>query len=177
MKVEYEVKILDVDVKTIQMKLRKFGAKKVFDRLMRRYVYDTKPPRHNAWLRLRDDGGEVTLAYKSIDDESRIEGTKEIEVVVSDFDKLHQLLRHIGFVHKAYQENRRVHYELDGVCIEIDFWPKIPPYVEIEGNSRKEVLAMVKKLGFGSSQTTSANTRTIFRKYGIDIYKFKELRF
>jgi hypothetical protein len=38
------------------------------------------------------------------------------------------------------QENRRTSFELDGVCLELDEWPMIPPYLEIEGDARDDVL-------------------------------------
>lgn len=177
MEIEYETKVLDIDVQKVQQMLKKIGARKIFDKHMRRYVYEPNPKDRTRWIRLRDDGRKVTLAYKKIEDEYKIEGTREIEVVVNDFEKTHQLLQAIGFVAKAYQENRRIHYEYRGVCIEIDFWPKIPPYLEIEGGSKKIVEGMVRKLGFKLSQTTSVNTDTVYSKYGLDVYKFKTLKF
>ena len=177
MKIEFEAKILDIDVDKIQDKLKVLGAKKLFDNKFRRYVYDIEGKHGKEWIRLRDEGNKVTLTFKKIEDEEKIEGTKEIEIDVSDFDDTHKLIEAVGFKHKAYQENRRIRYVLDGVTVEIDFWPKIPPYLEVEGKSKKEVEDTVKKLGFDVSQTTSVNTDTVYTKYGLDIYKFKELKF
>ena len=177
MKIEFEAKILDIDVEKIRDKLIFLGAKKLFDNKMRRYVYDIEGKKGKEWIRLRDEGHKITLTFKRIEDEEKIEGTKEIEIDVSDFDNTHKLIEAIGFKHKAYQENRRIRYILDGVVVEIDFWPKIPPYLEVEGKSKEEVENTLKKLGFDSSKATSVNTDTVYKKYGIDIYKFKELKF
>lgn len=177
MNIEYETKILNINVSDVKKTLKKLGARKIFDRNMRRYVYETHPGDPTRWVRLRDDGGKVTLTFKRIEDEHKIEGTREIEVEVSDFEKTDVLLQALGLKAKAYQENRRIHYEYKGVCIEIDFWPKIPPYLEVEGGSKKIVENMVKKLGFKIAQTTSINTDSVYRKYGLDIYKFKVLKF
>jgi adenylate cyclase class 2 len=145
MQTEYEVKILDVDVEEIKKKLEGIGAEKYLEREMRRYVYDIDPADQSRWIRLRDNGEKITLTIKKIENDN-IDGTKEIEVKVDDFDKTNLLLNELGFFHKAYQENRRISYRLDGVKIEIDFWPKIPPYVEVEGASEEEIRKLLKCL-------------------------------
>lgn len=177
MQIEFEVKVLDINVDEIRQKLEKLGAVKSFEGLMRRYIFDVVPATEKKWIRLRDDGKKVTLTVKVIEDENKIEGTKEIEVVVGDFDKTKLLLEKLGFIAKAYQENKRIHYGLGDACVEIDFWPKIPPYVEIEGKSKKAVEDAVALLGFDLSQTTSINTMSVYKKYGLDIFDFKELKF
>jgi adenylate cyclase class 2 len=176
MQAEYEVKILDVDVKEIKKKLEESGAKKYLERNMRRYVYDIDPADQSRWIRLRDNGEKTTLTIKKIESDN-IDGTKEIEVRVDDFDKTNQLLNELGLFHKAYQENKRISYRLNGVKIEIDFWPKIPPYIEVEGVNQEETEKVVRILGFDMSQTTSMGVTKVYEKYGIDIHDFKELKF
>lgn len=75
----------------------------------------------------------------------------------------------LGYKHKAYQENKRISYLLDGVEIEIDFWSLIPPYLEVEGKSIQEVELMVEKLGYNMEQTTSINTKKVYEKYEVDL--------
>jgi adenylate cyclase class 2 len=180
METEFEVKIPDIDVEQIKKKLESIGAKKHLEREMKRYVYDIDPKDQSTWIRLRDNGERVTLAIKKIHNDN-IDGTKEISIVVDDFEKTNLLLNKLGFFHKAYQENKRISYLLDDVKIEIDFWPKIPPkippYLEVEGKSAQEVEKVVKLLGFDSSQTTSIGVTKMYQRYGIDIDKFKELKF
>ena len=87
------------------------------------------------------------------------------------------LLEKLGYLNKGYQENKRISYILNNVEIEIDFWPKIPPYLEIEGKSIEEVENIIKLLGYKTSQTTSINTTDIYKKYGIDIENIRDLKF
>ena len=176
MKIEFEVKILGIDVDNIIAKLKKLGAKKVIEREMKRFVYDFNPKKENSWVRLRDDGQKVTLTIKEIYSDE-IDGTKEIEIIVDSFKKTNLLLNKLGYLPQSYQENRRISYKLDGVDIEIDFWPQIPPYLEIEGRSIREVENIINKLGFKISQTTSTHTVGVYKKYGIDINAIKELKF
>ena len=176
MNTEIEVKILNIDVEAIKIKLDELGAKKVAERNMRRNIYSIIPGKKNPWIRLRDEGDKVTLAYKHVMDDG-IDGTRESEIIVDDFDKTDIILNKLGFFKSLYQENKRISYILDGVEVELDFWPKIPAYIEIEGKSVEEVERVVKLLGFTLEQTTSINTRYVYEKHGIDIEKLKELKF
>ena len=176
MKTEFEVKILDINVEKIISKLNVLGAKKMGERIQRRFVYDLKPKKENCWVRLRTNGDKTTLTIKEIKNDN-IDGTKEIEVEVDDFDKTNLLLNKLGYIARAYQENKRISYVLDGVEIEIDFWPAKPPYLEIEAKSKEKVKAMIKKLGFDLYQSTSINTLEGYKKYGIELHDIKELKF
>ena len=176
MDTEFEAKILDIDVNTIISKLESLGAKKIKEKEQKRYVYDFSPKKENSWVRLRTDGEKTTLAIKEIENHE-IDGTKELEVVVDDFEKTNAILEKLGYNHKGYQENKRISYILDDVEIEIDSWPKIPPYLEVEGKSIQDVEKIVKLLGYEMSQTTSINTTEVYKKYGINIQDIKELKF
>ena len=174
MKTEIEVKILNIDVDIIKQKLAELGAKKVAERNMRRFVYDCK--QECSFVRLRDDGKKSTLTFK----ERRtyeIDSTKEIEVVVDNFEEAHKLLLGMGLSLITYQENKRNSYVLDNVEIEIDFWPKITAYLEVEGKSVEDVERIVKLLGFTMEQTTALSTNKVYANYGIDLHSFKELKF
>lgn len=178
MQTEYELRILDIDVEKILAKLKELGARHVKRREMKRLVYDLdkSPDVIRKWIRLRDDGEKITLTLKEVLKNS-IDGTKETEIIVNDFEETKQLLENIGFESKFYQENKRCSWVLDDVEIEIDSWPKIPTYLEIEGKSQEEVEKMVLKLGFTLDQTTALGVKDIYDKYGIDIHSFKELTF
>ncbi|TKJ17778.1 adenylate cyclase [Candidatus Woesearchaeota archaeon B3_Woes] len=176
METEFEVKILDIDVEQIKNKLEEVGAKKHLERSMKRYVYDVVSTHKHTWIRLRDQGDKVTLTLKQIQHDG-IDGTKETEIEVNNFEKTNLLLNKLGFLPKAYQENKRISYKLGNVEIEIDFWPKIPSYLEIEAKSTEEIEKTVKLLGFDMNQTTSIGVQKVYEKYGINIDDFKELKF
>ena len=175
MNLEREVKLLDVDIQEIKDKLKALGAKKVAERNMRRYVFDISPDKPESWIRLRDNGLKTTLTVKEW--VGGIAGAKELEIEVSSFEKTRKILEGLGFPFKAYQENRRVSYELDGVQVEIDFWPMIPPYVEIEAETEDEIERVVNLLGFTMEQASTLHTVHVYEKHGLDIHSFKELKF
>lgn len=176
MSIEFEAKVLDVDPDEVAGRILSLGGRRVGDRLMRRYVYDVEAGDRSRWIRLRDNGTAVTLTVKEIAHDG-IDGTTETEVVVGDFETTNELLRRIGFEAKSYQENRRVSFELAGAELELDWWPLIPPYLEIEGRSRDHVVEVGHMLGVSKDDLTGENTTKVYARYGIDLSAVRELRF
>ena len=177
MNTEYEVRVLEIDEAKMIKKLASLGAKKVGEWHQKRYVYDMIPPEENAWIRLRTNGNESTLTYKNVK-ENTIDGTKELEIVVSDFEKTNNLLELMGYHHKGYQENKRIRYLLDGVEIDLDTWPLIPTYMEIEGKNEQEVKDILSKLDIEKEKLTTLNCQDIYKDiYNIDIDNIKRLSF
>ena len=177
MNIEYEIRVLEVDKEKLIKRLEELGAQLIGDFDQKRYVFDTIPKQDSKWIRLRTNGKKTTLTFKSVE-AATIDGTHEIEVEVSDFNKTCELLNACGINHRGYQENRRTQYILDGVEIDIDSWPLIPTYVEIEGKDEESVLAMVDKLELDKSKLTALDVMSVYDEvYHIDMNKIKELRF
>lgn len=169
MPIEFEAKILNVDPDEITARILAAGGAVVRpETLMRRRVYDIVAGDAGRWIRLRDSGSEITLAVKEIAHDG-IDGTTETEVRVDDFDTTDRLLQRLGFSAKSYQENRRTSFVLDGARLEIDRWPLIPAYLEVEGDSREHVLAVAARLGHGEADLTGENTTAVYARHGIDL--------
>jgi adenylate cyclase class 2 len=173
---EFEAKVLNVDPGVVAGVIVAAGGVHVADRLMCRYVYDIVPGDKSRWIRLRDTGAESTLCVKQIIS-NEIDGVREIEIEVSDFEATNALLGMLGFTPKAYQENRRSSWQLEGVRLEIDSWPLIPPYLEIEGDSVSQVQETAERLGFLVNDLTAENINDVYRRYGIDLSAITDLRF
>lgn len=177
METEYEIRILEINKEEMIKKLEELGAVLKGKFGQRRYVYDLRPVEKGKWIRLRTNGKVTTLTYKNIQ-KNTIDGTKEIEFEVEDFDKANEFLEKIGFENRNYQENERIQYILNDIEIDIDSWPMIPTYMEIEGKSEKQVLDMKKILNIDESKITTLNCDDIYKEiYKIDISAIKELRF
>jgi adenylate cyclase class 2 len=174
--VEFEAKVLGIDVADITRRIEEAGGSHVAERKMRRFVYDIRAGDQGRWMRLRDTGSEVTLCVKEIVGDS-IDGTRETETSVGDFQVTHELLGLLGFRPSAYQENRRSSWLLDGARLEIDAWPLIPPYLEIEGDDAEQVRLTADRLAIDRGALTAANTTAVYAGYGIDLAAVPELRF
>jgi len=177
MHTEYEVRILDIDIEKIINKLEKLGATKVAEFNYKRRVYNFNPPTDHKWIRLRTDGNKTTLTIKKIESFS-IDGTQEMEIEVSDFEETNKMLEEMGYKSHTYQENKRIRYLLDDVELDIDTWPYIPSYLEIEGINEAAVKNMMKKLEVDEEKVTSLDVQGVFKEfYNIDIAEVPIVRF
>ncbi|WP_405615963.1 CYTH domain-containing protein [Streptomyces sp. NBC_00076] len=175
--IEFEAKTLDVDPAKIALLIADAGGTCISrPRLMRRYVYDTIPAVTGRWVRLRDTCDEVTLCVKQISSDA-VDGTHETEVTVSSFEEAAALLQLVGLTPRSYQENRRTSYTLGAARLEVDEWPRIPPYLEIEADDAAQVRTAATALGIDHTQLTSINTVKVYGRYGIDLESIADLRF
>ncbi len=166
MKDEIEIRLLECNESEIISKLEELGADFVGDWLQMRYCYDFDPVKENSWIRLRTNGKETTLTIKEIQNKN-IDGTKELEIVVSDFVETNAILEKLGYKARSKQENRRIRYMIDGVEVDIDMWPQIPSYVEFEGNTEEDIKKVCKKLEIDFSKLTTMDVMSIYEHYGM----------
>lgn len=174
MKAEIECRLLDVNVERFVELLEKNNAKFVGDWLQIRNCYDFNPVQENSWIRLRTNGKDTTLTIKEISN-SKIDGTKESEIVVSDFETTNEILNKLGYIARSRQENRRISYILDGVEIDIDFWPYIPTYVEFEAKSQEDIENVCTKLKIDFNKLTTMDVMSIYSHYGYDLSKMPKI--
>ena len=79
----------------------------------------------------------------------------------------------MGIKSRGYQENKRTQYILNGVEIDIDSWPMIPTYVEIEGKNEEEVMNTLEILELPKDKVTTLDVDSVYKKYGIDLKVIK----
>jgi len=143
--------------------------------------YEINP---NKWVRLRRTNNKTTITVKHILNpktqemqKMSIQSVLETEMEVPSMEIGNSLLEQLGFSFRNYQEKERETYVLDGVEIDIDTWPMIPTYIEIENDSESKIKEIIEKLGLENNEIVSCNTEDVYKKYGIDLYQFRELRF
>ncbi len=168
MKTEIEARLLEVNVGEFVSKLEKAGAIFIGDWLQIRHCYDFNPRQENSWIRLRTNGIETTLTIKDRKN-NKIDGTREAEVVVSDFNTTDEILNKLGYTARSIQENRRIRYMLKGVEIDIDLWPLIPTYVEFEASSEDDIRKVCDKLDIDFNTLTTMDVSSIYKYYGHEI--------
>lgn len=177
MHTEFEARVLDINKELVIKKLEKLGAKKIAEFDYKRRVYNFNPPTDHKWIRLRTDGNKTTLTIKKIENLS-IDGTKEMEIEVSNFEETNRMLEELGYKAHTYQENKRIRYMLNDVELDIDSWPYIPTYLEIEGKSEEAVKSMIKLLEVDKEKVTSLDVQGVFKEfYNIDIADVPVVKF
>ncbi len=155
---EIEVKILKIDVQDVKSKLKKLGAKKIFDGQIEPVTFDFPDARlkkAKQLLRIRKVGNETELCFKGKKQQSALKIQEEIQVNTSNFEETMTILTKIGFIAHRHSPKHRESYSLGNVRFEIDTDPPIPTYLEIEASSEEEVINAVKQLGFKMNQTSN----------------------
>lgn len=177
METEFEVKFYPIDKDEYRKILLSIGAKCVIpERMMKiamidRRVYPQIDPSCDL-IRVRDEGsGLIRLsAKKSARDTGKMEEQKEIDVVVSDYEKTLAILTILGYKPNRYIERLRETWNYKEAEIVIDTWPGLEPYTEIEGKSEEDVKLVATELGFDWEKRLVISAVDLFsRKYGLTI--------
>ncbi len=182
---EFEIKFLNIDKEKLEQKLISLAAEKIGDYHYRRIVFDYpdfRLDKMGAWLRLRDEGERITLTFKQritkdVSSWQGDEGMYEKETIVGSFDDTREILLKSGLIEKMYQENKRTRYLLDDVECDIDSWPLLQPYLEIEGTSWGDVYGMAEKLGFKREDAKICSANQVYMMQGLDDRNYTKLTF
>lgn len=170
MDIEYEAKFTDINKNEIREKLKSLKAQLVKPEFLQKrtvFFLPGKKDCNTSWLRVRDEGDRISVSLKIVINGS-IKTQKETMIVVDNYEKARRLLAGIGCVEKAYQETKREVWRLAATEITIDEWPYLEPYIEIEGDSEKEVREVTGKLGFDYGKAIfGAVDQLISKKWGI----------
>jgi adenylate cyclase class 2 len=132
----------------------------------------------NKWIRLRETDDLTTIATKNILEKKAEENRQpvlETEIDVPSISQANELLEQLGFAYRNYQEKRRITFMVNDVEVDIDFWPLIPPYMEIESTDKK-IDEIINLLNLKDYEIVSCNTEDVYNKYNINIYDYRELR-
>lgn len=184
MQTEIEAKWLNIDLESMREQLRNNGAELIAkERLIARIAYDYPDKRLekiNGWVRVRNEGDKITLSYKQLNDRT-LHGTKEITVVVDDFEATCSFLESVGMKSKSFQETKRESWKLGDTEVELDTWPWIPSFVEIEAKSEKELKIVAEKLGLDYSDALHGSVEPVYQTlYDVteeEINNWEEIRF
>ncbi|MFO8015730.1 MAG: class IV adenylate cyclase [Candidatus Woesearchaeota archaeon] len=175
MATEHETKVLDIDREEVEKKIISLGAEKEPEVFMRRWVFDLNPEGHE-WLRLRDNGHNVTIAYKRKDGMG-VSETEEIETAVEDFEKAYEILSRLHFKAMYYRESRRQMFRLDDIEFTIDTWPGIKPLLEIEAGSGERVNEGLRMLGLEGKDCGNLCMKEVYKMKGINPDSRKRMTF
>jgi adenylate cyclase class 2 len=169
---EIEVRFLEIHKPSLISKLTSLGAIDLGEAILEEVIiYDPKLEwlKERRFVRLRKSGEKTKITYKEHRTLS-IDGAYEIELEIGDLEKAATLFEKIGLFPYRHQQKKRHSFKLGEVIVDIDTWPKIPTYVELEGPGEKILKEIALNLGFNWQKAVFEDAKTIIEKrYNIPV--------
>ena len=164
--IEVEAKFI-ADHSKVRRRLKELGGELVKPlRQMTRQNADI-PGRagDGSWVRVRDEGdGVITMSYKCVEKRT-LSGTSEICLQVDSFENAVAFLKECGITTRNIQQTRRESWKLDGAEVDLDEWPWVPPFVEIEASDEQTVLSVARKLGLDVTDAIFGSVEPVYQHY------------
>ncbi len=173
---EHEIKVLDIDVKALTANLEKIGAQKVYDDTRKIITLDTEDRlylnKKDKLIRVTDEGSiKVTMHVN----QSKPEIKEGIKFKTSRLKETMDFFYEMGLKQISSVQAPRISYELGKIDFDIDKFPAIPPFLEIDIEFLKEegyeLETLLKKLGLENKKVVTMGTEDIHKLYGIDYFE------
>ncbi|MDD4795853.1 MAG: CYTH domain-containing protein [Bacilli bacterium] len=167
------INIIDIHQLPI-VKVREILSDSMLEKQFREFIINP-----NKWVRLRESNGKVELTTKHIleKQEYKFQKVLENEIDVSSLEETNLILESIGLSRRSYQEKIRYSYKYKDAEIEIDLWPLLKPYLEIECDNEETIDEIINKLNLESHEVVSINTEQLYKRINIDVHSLSELKF
>ena len=164
---EIEVKILEVDVSKVREQLIALGSEKVFAGEVYAVSLDSEErlKKEGSFIRLRKLGDKIELCFKGPKQDSKFKIREEIQITSNNFDYTLELFKRLGFAITSETKKHRESYTYSGVNFEIDTYPGLPSFLEIEAPTEEEVKKYVETLGFNMEQATNMSGKDVVEYY------------
>lgn len=177
---EIEVRFLEVEVPKLVARLQKLGAKDNGAEVLREIIFydpEFRWLKERKRVRLRAANQGTFLTYKHFE-KLAATGTTEIELKVSDIVAARDFLIAIGLVAAREQEKKRHTFTFQGVTVDIDTWPGVPSYVELEGTSEADLRRAADALGLDWSQVELRDPLMVLEQhYKLPVSRYKFFTF
>ena len=171
---EIEVKVLDIDPDRVRARLVELGATLVKKGRETNRMYDFSDQRlwqQGGYVRVRDFDGRSTLTYKRRLPGTAYKSSEELETDVTDPAMMGAILEALGVHLRRTDEKDRESYKLGLVLFEMDTWPTVPTYLEIEAPNEGLVDEGLRLLGIPRDErvTSERLDQILKRHYGRDM--------
>ncbi len=176
---EVETKVLDINAKIFEKRMQTLGATEV---LRTRLTVDWFRPKGDKegetpwYLRIRTNSEGVSeVTWKG---QSEILGAarkhREINVKVADPASMASLFEVLGLELYAHQEKDRISWTYQDWKFELDQYPGMPAYLEIEGRDEAHIQEALALLNLKSHAISSEGERVLIQKtYGLNWYDMR----
>lgn len=174
--VEHEVKVLDIDVLQLRTKLEEIGAIKIYDDIRTIMALDTEDRmflnKKDKLIRLTDEGNiKVTMHVN----QSNPKIKEAIKFKTSRMKETLDFFKEMGIMPISKVKARRMSYELGKIDFDIDKFPKIPAFLEIDIENLKDegytIDSLLEKLDLQKNRVVTMGTEDIHKLYNLDYFE------
>lgn len=168
--IEVEYKILDVDPEAIARVMKTIGATEVYNdiRTITYFDYaDRRLMKAGEGIKLTEEG-KIKLEHtrKATNDQS-----DTVKLFVSRKEEALEFLQRLGLKPISQVQVRRISYELGEIDFDIDCFPGIPPFMEIDlADSAITLKELLNQLNLDTHEPIVASTPEIFAHYSKDYF-------
>ncbi len=176
---EIETKVLEINTDELKSKLVSLGADKIQETRLTVDWYRVKGTKEgeDPWfLRIRSNSeGKNEVTWKAKSDILGVSRKhKEINFDILESEKLSDLFEEIGLEKYAHQEKDRTTFKYKDWQFDIDQYPNMPAYLEIEGSSEESIKEAIKLLELEDKATWAKGERILIQDtYSLDWYNMK----
>lgn len=172
---EHEIKVLDVNVEDLVQKLETIGATRVYDDDRTIIALDTEDRKYlnqkDKLIRVTDEGSiKVTMHVN----QSKPEIKEGIKFKTSRLKETMDFFHELGLDPISKVTAHRISYELGKIDFDIDLFPLIPAFLEIDTEYLEkegyELNDLLKKLGLDKNKIVIMGTEDIHQLYNIDYF-------
>ncbi len=179
--IEIEARFLEINKEDLVNRLLKLGAIDCGEQTLEEVIFYDKDLKwrdvENKFIRLRKNKNKVVLTYKQHISHA-IDGSEEIEFEIESLEKGINFLNKIDLLEARHQEKKRHTFTFNDITIDIDTWPRIPTYVELEADSEEKIKEMAALLELDWSQANFENAGYIIEnRYHIPVLSLKWFTF
>ena len=146
--VEIEVRFIEIDKNKLIKRLIEIGAKDLGEDLLRETIFYNEKEHWRdigKFVRMRQTKKGIFVTFKEKSDLQSIE-VVELEFQTNTWNTTELFLQELGIQPARFQEKKRHTFKIEDVTIDIDTWPSVPSYVEIEGPSEKRLKEVAENL-------------------------------
>ena len=179
---EVEIKILNIDTKTVIKQLETWWAEKTFEGEIHDVYYDfpdgkdLKMEQNNRMFRVRKKWEEhiytIKRKRKQMWKEEWAAIKDEHETPISNVESFQKVLLKYGLTKTREKIKHRTSYAYKGAEFDIDIYDEIPAFLEIEEVSRKHIDAWIKLLKLEEHEVLIGGSRKLFKHYWMEYLNF-----
>ena len=174
---EKEVKILEIDVDAVIQRIEALGWIKTFEGFLHDEYFDfvwNKMDENDRSFRIRKKWDTHLYTIKRKRKHLHEGGEKwvriadEREEVITNVESFKKVLETYGLEKIREKKKHRISYLLDAIVFDIDIYEGIPPFLEIEGQWKKDIEKYIKKLWLQKHPVKTFWSRGLFKYYKVD---------